>query len=323
MNNSSRDIRYTLVEWTGGQESAERLSGHILRSEGYESVDPSQPLGGPDGTKDLKCNKSGIEFIGGCYFPRGQMTFTKIKKKFLNDLDGVKKNNVNGFIFITNQEITVTQRRQLEMLAIHPTVIFHLERIIDILDRPINYAFRSKFLEIPITHEENISVMALNNELLSEIKELRQYLPLLANAYMQNKDQKVNAVADDKSILLERKTVDINVNKGDVYFADLGDGVGAEQVGTRPVVIVSNYINNRYSPTVTIVPVTGQITEAKLPTHVELGLLINPERESVALAEQIKTISKKRLIRFITKLDENLIDDIDDSISIQMQLVDF
>ncbi|WP_308161943.1 type II toxin-antitoxin system PemK/MazF family toxin [Bacillus sp. ISL-75] len=115
----------------------------------------------------------------------------------------------------------------------------------------------------------------------------------------------------------------MNVNKGDVYLADLGKGFESEQGGIRPVVIVSNHINNRYSPTVTIVPVTGQITKAKLPTHVELGFLINQERESVVMVEQIKTISKKRLMQFITTLDRELIADIDDSISIQMQLVDF
>ncbi|MGD6848817.1 type II toxin-antitoxin system PemK/MazF family toxin [Rossellomorea aquimaris] len=115
----------------------------------------------------------------------------------------------------------------------------------------------------------------------------------------------------------------MNVNKGDVYLADLGKGIESEQGGIRPVVIVSNHINNCYSPTVTIVPVTGQITEAKLPTHVELGFLINQERKSVVLVEQIKTISKKRLLQFITSLDSKLIDEIDDSISIQMQLVDF
>ncbi|WP_431189536.1 type II toxin-antitoxin system PemK/MazF family toxin [Aciduricibacillus chroicocephali] len=116
---------------------------------------------------------------------------------------------------------------------------------------------------------------------------------------------------------------DINVNKGDVYLANLGNGIESEQGGIRPVVIVSNHINNRFSPMVTIVPVTSQITKAKLPTHVELGFLLNKERASVVLVEQIKTISKKRLMQLITTLDAELINAINDAIIIQMQLVDF
>ncbi|MCI2254094.1 hypothetical protein L2D08_06925 [Domibacillus sp. PGB-M46] len=46
-----------LREWTKGQTAAERLAGHILNSEGFESIDPSHPLGGPDGIKDIICTK--------------------------------------------------------------------------------------------------------------------------------------------------------------------------------------------------------------------------------------------------------------------------
>lgn len=321
--NSSRDTRYTLVEWTGTQEDEERLSGSILDSEGYESVDPMHPLGGPDGIKDLKCTKDGIKFIGGCYFARGQQTFTTIKKKFSDDLKGVEKNNVEGFVFITNQEISVTERKKLEQLAAHPVHIFHLERIIHVLNKPANFGIRLQFLDIEMTKEEMVAFIAwTQNKHNESVATFMKSIELLSKGYGQSNDRKVDAVIE-KEKTLEEKPLDINVNKGDVYLADLGKGIESEQGGIRPVVIVSNHINNCYSPTVTIVPVTGQITEAKLPTHVELGFLINQERKSVVLVEQIKTISKKRLLQFITSLDSKLIDEIDDSISIQMQLVDF
>lgn len=331
MGKSGRDTRYTLVQWDGGQESAERLSSHIISSEGYYSIDPIHPMGGRDGKKDMMCVKSGQKYIAACYFPRGQMTFSDIKNKFVNDLEGVKKNNAEGFVFVTNQEISDSERNQLRSLASHQIDIFHLERIINILNSPSNYGVRLKFLDIKMSQEELLSVLAWiqqkQNESINTIKQsYEQTIELLSKSYIQNKKgnvQKDNSIENDKSKDLKGNIPVNNVNKGDVYLADLGDGAGSEISGIRPVIIVSNHINNRYSPTVNIIPITSQITKAKLPTHVELGLLINPNRESVALAEQIKTISKQRLLQLITSLNRSIVKEIDNSICIQMGLVDF
>ena len=40
--------------------------------------------------------------------------------------------------------------------------------------------------------------------------------------------------------------------RGDLYYADLGQGIGSEQKGTRPVVIIQNNVGNKHSPTVII-----------------------------------------------------------------------
>jgi hypothetical protein len=104
---------YRLREWTKGQAAAERLSSHILDSDGFESIDPSHPLGGRDGIKDIITTKDGIEWVAGCYFPRGQKTFRTIKDKFSNDLKGVVANNADGLVFITNQELTLSERSTL------------------------------------------------------------------------------------------------------------------------------------------------------------------------------------------------------------------
>ena len=44
--------------------------------------------------------------------------------------------------------------------------------------------------------------------------------------------------------------------RGDLYYADLGHGIGSEQKGTRPVVIIQNNVGNKHSPTVIIAAVT-------------------------------------------------------------------
>lgn len=130
----------SLNVWTRGQKAAERLAAQILRVEGYSSIDPSHPLGGRDGLKDIICTKDKMSWIGAAYFPRSQKTPTEITKKFSDDLEGVKKNKVSGFAFITNQEIGLGARRALKDLARRCKAgldLFHLERITHILDSPI------------------------------------------------------------------------------------------------------------------------------------------------------------------------------------------
>jgi hypothetical protein len=92
------EIWRRLLYWTKEQKASERLAASILENEKY-SVDPSHPLGGKDGGKDLICLRDGLKLIGAAYFPRGQQSFTDIKKKFRGDLQGVSKNDASGIIF--------------------------------------------------------------------------------------------------------------------------------------------------------------------------------------------------------------------------------
>ena len=50
--------------------------------------------------------------------------------------------------------------------------------------------------------------------------------------------------------------------RGDIFFADLGQGIGSEQMGYRPVVIIQNDTGNKHSPTVVAAAVTSK-TDAK------------------------------------------------------------
>jgi mRNA interferase MazF len=69
------------------------------------------------------------------------------------------------------------------------------------------------------------------------------------------------------------------------------------QVGKRPVVVVSNNLNNKYCSTVNVLPITSQ-DKKPLPNHVHIegcGL----EKGSVILTEQITTIPKDTLEGYI------------------------
>ena len=55
--------------------------------------------------------------------------------------------------------------------------------------------------------------------------------------------------------------------RGDIYVADLGQGVGSEQANERPVVIVQNNKGNAYADTTIIVPITSRMKN-DIPNHV-------------------------------------------------------
>lgn len=85
-----RETFNRLLNWDRGQAPSERLAAILLSKEGFKGIDPSHPLGGKDGLKDMTLSFDGKRWIGAVYFPRGQQSFSDIKEKFAHDLDGVK-----------------------------------------------------------------------------------------------------------------------------------------------------------------------------------------------------------------------------------------
>jgi hypothetical protein len=134
------------------------LAALILHGQGFFDVDPSHPLGGRDGLKDIVLSYEGNRWISGVYFARGQQTFSNIKAKFKHDIEGAKSNDVVGFVFITNQELRLAERRELEDISPEIDVkIYHLEQIACLLNSVQHYGHRLDFLEIEMSKEEQIS----------------------------------------------------------------------------------------------------------------------------------------------------------------------
>lgn len=85
------------------------------------------------------------------------------------------------------------------------------------------------------------------------------------------------------------------MKRGEIYYANLSPTVGSEMDKRRPVLIVSNDTNNRSATTITILPITSNITRI-YPFEV----LLNSEdsglsKPSKVQAQQIRTISKQRI----------------------------
>jgi len=160
---------HRLQQWTQDSAASERLAAQLLRVEGYIGVDPSHPLGGPDGLKDAVCLKDDQKWIGAAYFPRGDQTPGAIKEKLLSDLAGVAANQAAGLAFVTNQELRLREREELTQIAEPVSLdIFHLERIASLLDSPPCYGIRLDFLDIEMNKEEQLAFIADRDAMFKE-----------------------------------------------------------------------------------------------------------------------------------------------------------
>lgn len=97
------------------------------------------------------------------------------------------------------------------------------------------------------------------------------------------------------------------VRRWDIFWADLNHPVGSEQGGEkRPVIVVSNDGVNNTLPVVTVVSVTKLEGKKRkiYPFEVELPKgAITPDYASVVMVQQIRSISKLRLLERIGSLD--------------------
>jgi mRNA interferase MazF len=110
--------------------------------------------------------------------------------------------------------------------------------------------------------------------------------------------------------------------RGDVWLADLGQTSGSEQRGIRPIMVIQNNIGNRHSPTIIAAAVTGQ-NKKHLPTHAALkkgsrGL----QRDSIILLEQIRTLDRARLLKYLGRLDADEIREVDGALAISVGLAE-
>lgn len=105
------------------------------------------------------------------------------------------------------------------------------------------------------------------------------------------------------------------MKRGDIYRADLDPVIGSEQGGIRPVLIIQNDTGNLHSPTVIVAAITTRHKKPRMPVHVlitarESGL----PSDSVVLTEQVRTLEKSRLTRYLGRLPDKAMARIDQAL---------
>lgn len=116
----------------------------------------------------------------------------------------------------------------------------------------------------------------------------------------------------------------MEIKRGDIILVDLGVGSGSIQNGLRPCCVVSNELNNRHSPNLTVVPLTSKVYKKQMPTHIKIVKEMYPiHTDSIVLCEQIMTIDKARINGSVLfSLNQLEIKKLDVAMGIQLGLVD-
>lgn len=109
----------------------------------------------------------------------------------------------------------------------------------------------------------------------------------------------------------------MEIYRGDIFYVyrNAYDVTGSEQDAGRPGVIVSNNIGNEKSENVQVVYLTSQ-EKTPMPTHTEVVCKL----PSVAICEQVCTVSKKRLGDYIKTCTDDEMRRIDECLRISLAL---
>lgn len=106
--------------------------------------------------------------------------------------------------------------------------------------------------------------------------------------------------------------------KSDIYLVCLDPVLGSEIGKARPALVVSNDQNNQFSGTVTVLPITSQVTKI-YPFEVFLAREIsNLPKDSKIKCNQIRTVDKLRLIKFLGSLPPEKMKEVEQAILIHL-----
>lgn len=106
------------------------------------------------------------------------------------------------------------------------------------------------------------------------------------------------------------------MNRGEVWWVGFGASVGGEIQKRLPALIVSNDAANRALNRVQVVPLTGNVKRIyPSEAYVWLG-----QRQSKAMADQIATVSKRRLQTRIASITAEEMSSVERAIRVQLSL---
>lgn len=120
---------------------------------------------------------------------------------------------------------------------------------------------------------------------------------------------------------METNNVSRMIKRGDILWINFGkeNVVGSEQSKElRPAIVISNDTGNKFSPIIIVALITGQLSKAKLPVHVEISSSCGLPKDSLILCEQIKSVDKQRIDSFVCHVDKTILDKVDKAIEISL-----
>jgi len=108
------------------------------------------------------------------------------------------------------------------------------------------------------------------------------------------------------------------MRRGEVWWVNFEPSVGGEIRKQRPAVIISNDAANKYLNRVQVVPLTSSV-ERVYPS--EAVVMVN-DRPSKAMADQLTTVSKQRLMNRTGMLSHDDMRKVEHAVRVQLGLVE-
>ena len=106
------------------------------------------------------------------------------------------------------------------------------------------------------------------------------------------------------------------MKRGEVWWVNFDPSVGGEVRKKRPAVIISNNAANQFLNRVQVVPLTGSVGKL-YPSESYITLR---GKRTKAMADQLTTVSKKRLINQAGTLSKTELEGVERAIMMQLDL---
>ena len=107
------------------------------------------------------------------------------------------------------------------------------------------------------------------------------------------------------------------MKRGEVWWVNFDPSVGGEIRKKRPAVIISNNASNRHLNRVQVVPLTSKVGHV-YPSE---ALVVLGDKQSKAMADQLTTVSKRRLFDRAGRLASADMEKVERAVKVQLGLV--